>query len=166
MAAQINARFPGSLPALVLAVEHHEPDSIYEHYRAADLCMVTSLHDGMNLVAKEFVSAREDERGVLILSQFTGAARELPEAIVVNPYDTDQCAAAIHMALSMPAGEQRARMRLMRRLIRKFNVYRWAGRMLIDAAGMRRRIRLLERSGLPERWSRSARAYFAAEGGR
>jgi trehalose 6-phosphate synthase len=166
MAAQINARFPGSCPALVLAVEHHEPDSIYEYYRAADLCMVTSLHDGMNLVAKEFVSAREDERGVLILSQFTGAARELPEAIVVNPYDTDQCAAAIHVALAMPGSEQRARMRLMRRLIRKFNVYRWAGRMLIDAAGMRRRIRLLERTGIPERWSRSARAYFAADGGR
>src|SRR2546430_8785439 len=65
--------------------------------------MATSLHDGMNLVAKEFVSARDDERGVLILSQFTGAARELPEAIIVNPYDTDQCAAALQMALSMPA---------------------------------------------------------------
>src|SRR5439155_582613 len=104
-----------------------------------ELCMVSSLHDGMNLVAKEFVSSRDDERGVLILSQFTGAARELPEAIIVNPYDTDQCAAALHMALSMPPAGQRARIRLMRGLIQEFNVYRWAGRMLIDAVGMRRR---------------------------
>ncbi len=164
MAARINDRFPGAQPPIVLKVEHYQPAGIYEYYRAADLCMVTSLHDGMNLVAKEFVSARDDERGVLILSQFTGAARELPEAIVVNPYDTDQCAAAIHVALSMSGGEQRARLRLMRRFLRTFNVYRWAGRMLIDAAGMRRRIRLLERTGSPERWSRSARTYFVADG--
>ena len=111
--------------------------------------MVSSLHDGMNLVAKEFVASRDDERGVLVLSQFTGAARELPEAIIVNPYDTDQCAAALQMALTMPAGEQRARMRLMRGLVQEFNVYRWAGRMLIDAAGMRRRGRLLARSDAP-----------------
>jgi trehalose 6-phosphate synthase len=123
-------------------VEHQEPQDVYEYYRAADLCVVSSLHDGMNLVAKEFVSARDDERGVLILSQFTGAARELPEAIIVNPYDTDQCALALHQALEMPVGEQRARMRLMRGLVQEFNVFRWAGRMLIDAAGMRRRSRL------------------------
>jgi trehalose 6-phosphate synthase len=107
--------------------------------------MVTSLHDGMNLVAKEFVSARDDERGVLILSQFTGASRELPEALIVNPYDTDQCATALHVALSMTEADQRARMRLMRGLVREFNVYRWAGRMLLDAAHMRRRDRVLER---------------------
>jgi trehalose 6-phosphate synthase len=123
--------------------------------------MVTSLHDGMNLVAKEFVSSRDDERGALILSQFTGAARELPEALIVNPYDADQCAAALHLALTMPAGEQRARIRLMRGLIQEFNVYRWAGRMLIDAAGMRRRGRLLERSSTPERRSRRAARYEA-----
>ena len=70
---------------------------------------------------------------------------ELPEALIVNPYDTDQCAAALHMALTMPAPDQRARMRLMRGLIREFNVYRWAGRMLMEAAGMRRRERVLER---------------------
>jgi len=82
---------------------------------------------------------------VLILSQFTGASRELPEALIVNPYDTDQCAAALHLALTMPAPDQRARMRLMRGVIREFNVYRWAGRMLMEAAGMRRRERVLER---------------------
>ena len=162
MAARINERFAGAAhPPIVLLVEHHQPQAIYEYYRAAELCMVTSLHDGMNLVAKEFVSARDDERGVLILSQFTGAARELPEALIVNPYDTDQCTAALQTALVMPAGEQRARIRLMRGLIQEFNVYRWAGRMLIDAAGMRRRGRLLDRTATPERQSRRPAAHAA-----
>ena len=165
MAARINDRFASARhPAVVLQVEHHQPDEIYEYYRAAELCVVTSLHDGMNLVAKEFVSARDDERGVLILSQFTGAARELPEALIVNPYDTDQCATALHMVLSMPAGEQRARIRLMRGLIQDFNVFRWAGRMLIDAGSMRRRGRLLERAAAPDRSRRPAAAYRAGRG--
>src|ERR1051325_6524471 len=158
--ARTTARFAQPRPPpVVLKAEHHQPEDIYEYYRAAELCMVTSLHDGMNLVAKEFVSSRDDERGALILSQFTGAARELPEAIIVNPYDTDQCAAALHMALSMPAAEQRARMRLMRGLLQDFNVYRWAGRMLMDAAAMRRRGRLLERAARPERPSRRSPDY-------
>src|SRR5881296_630416 len=167
MAARINGRFAHvGHPPIVLKVEHHQPEAIYEYYRAAELCMVTSLHDGMNLVAKEFVSSRDDERGVLILSQFTGAARELPEAIIVNPYDTDQCAGALHMALSMPAGDQRARIRLMRGLIQGFNVYRWAGRMLIDAAGMRRHGRLLQRAATPVRsgGGRHSGAYQAGRG--
>jgi len=143
LATRINQRFPEARhPPIILKVEHHQPDQIFEYYRAADLCMVTSLHDGMNLVAKEFVSARDDERGVLILSLFTGAARELPEALMVNPYDTDQCAAALQQALSMTSAEQRTRMRLMRGLLQDFNVFRWAGRMLMDAAAMRRRGRL------------------------
>lgn len=143
LAESINARFGGQgPPPIILAVEHHEPVEVYEYYRAADLCFVSSLHDGMNLVAKEYVAARDDERGVLILSRFTGAARELPEALVVNPYDTDQCAFALNTALTMPLKTQRARMRLMRALVRDFNVYRWAGRMLIDAASMRRTGRL------------------------
>jgi trehalose 6-phosphate synthase len=154
MAAEINERFAGVRhPPIVLKVEHHQPQDIYEHYRAAELCMVTSLHDGMNLVAKEFVSARDDERGVLILSHFTGAARELPEAMIVNPYDTDECASALHLALTMTPAEQRARMRVMRGLIQEFNVFRWAGRMLLDAARMRRRGRLLERGRPPDRSS-------------
>ncbi len=163
LTSRINERFADARhPPIVLKVAHHQPPEIYEYYRAAELCMVTSLHDGMNLVAKEFVSSRDDERGVLILSQFTGAARELPEAIIVNPYDTDQCAAALHMALTMPAGEQRTRMRLMRGLIEGFNVYRWAGRMLIDAAGMRRRRRLLTRVAAPERSPHGSAAYEVA----
>jgi len=146
LAARINDRFGrGVPPPIILKVEHHEPREVYEYLRAAEFCFVSSLHDGMNLVAKEFVAARDDERGVLILSQFTGAARELPEALIVNPYDADQSAAALHLALTMPPTEQRDRMRLMRGLVSEFNVYRWAGRMLLDAATMRRRGRLLER---------------------
>jgi len=143
LATRINQRFPEALhPPIILKVEHHQPDQIFDYYRGSDICMVTSLHDGMNLVAKEFVSARDDERGVLILSLFTGAARELPEALIVNPYDTDQCAGALQLGLTMRSAEQRTRMRLMRGLLQDFNVFRWAGRMLMDAAGMRRRGRL------------------------
>jgi len=142
-ATRINARFgaPGYEP-IVLKIEHHDADQVYKYYRASDVCCVSSLHDGMNLVAKEFVAARDDERGVLVLSQFTGAARELSEALIVNPYDTEQCAAALSVALGMPPDEQRQRMRSMRSLIQEFNVYRWAGRMLLDAARMRNRRRV------------------------
>ncbi|MBE0624429.1 MAG: trehalose-6-phosphate synthase [Burkholderiales bacterium] len=151
MATRINGRFTRQgPPPIVLKVEHHEPREVYEYFRAADFCFVSSLHDGMNLVAKEFVAARDDDCGVLILSQFTGAARELPEALIVNPYDADQCAAALHLALTMPAEEQRDRMRLMRGLVAEFNVFRWAGRMLLDAAAMRRRDRLNVKTGRAE----------------
>jgi len=142
-ADEINARYPGARhPPIILLAEHHDPVAVYEYHRAADFCFVSSLHDGMNLVAKEFVAARDDEQGVLILSQFAGASRELPEALVVNPYDADQCAAALHLALTMSAEEQRERMRFMRGVVREFNVYRWAGRMLLDAAVMRQRSRM------------------------
>ena len=148
MATRINVRFARrGPPPIVLKVEHHEAREVYEYFRAADLCFVSSLHDGMNLVAKEYVAARDDDRGVLILSQFTGAARELPEALIVNPYDADECAAALHLALKMPGDEQRDRMRLMRGLVAEYNVFRWAGRMLLDAAAMRRRSRLVEKTG-------------------
>ncbi|TAK82146.1 MAG: trehalose-6-phosphate synthase [Betaproteobacteria bacterium] len=147
LAARINERFgrPGYQP-IALRIEHHDAAQVYELYRAADLCYVSSLHDGMNLVAKEFVAARDDEQGVLILSQFTGAARELSESLIVNPYDTEQSAAAMHMALIMSPDEQRPRMRSMRNLVQEFNVYRWAGRMLLDAARMRHRRRVLSRA--------------------
>jgi trehalose-6-phosphate synthase len=147
LAETINKRFgrDGYQP-IYLKIEHHEPPATYAYYRGADVCVVSSLHDGMNLVAKEFVSARDDEQGVLILSQFTGASHELPEALVVNPYDIDQCAAALHRALTMPPVEQRARMRNMRALIREFNVYRWAGRMLMDAARIRQRERVMRQA--------------------
>jgi trehalose 6-phosphate synthase len=104
---------------------------------------VTSLHDGMNLVAKEFIAARDDDCGVLILSQFTGAAREMHEALIVNPYNIEQSADALYHALTMPEGEQRERMRSMRSMVRNFNVYRWAGRMLLDAVRLRQRERIM-----------------------
>jgi trehalose 6-phosphate synthase len=143
MAERVNRRFgrAGYQP-IELRIEHYDAAQVYELYRAADLCYVSSLHDGMNLVAKEFVAARDDEQGVLILSQFTGAARELAEALIVNPYDIEQSAVAMHVALTMPAAERAARMRTMRHLVQEFNVYRWAGRMLLDAARMRHRRRV------------------------
>jgi trehalose-6-phosphate synthase len=148
LADRINQRFGSArYRPIVLLVEHHEPEQVYELYRAADLCYVSSLHDGMNLVAKEFIASRDDDQGVLILSQFTGAARELAEALIVNPYDIEQSAAALAVALHMGADEQRVRMRSMRHLVQEFNVYRWAGRMLLDAARMRHRRRVLARTG-------------------
>jgi trehalose 6-phosphate synthase len=139
----INRRFGTSTyQPTILKRSHHEPPTVFKYLRAADVCYVSSLDDGMNLVAKEFVAAREDERGVLVLSQFTGAARELTEALIVNPYDLDESARALFAALNMPADEQRARLRSMRAFVAEFNIYRWAGRMLRDAARLRRRDRL------------------------
>jgi trehalose 6-phosphate synthase len=113
--------------------EHVGPDVIYPLYRAAAGCVVSSLHDGMNLVAKEFISARDDEQGVLVLSRFTGAARELPDATLVNPFDVGKFAEALHLALTMPADEQRERMQRMRRQVIDHNIYRWAGMLLSEA---------------------------------
>ena len=127
-----------------LVVRHHEPSEVFELFRAADMCIVSSLHDGMNLVAKEFVAARDDEQGVLVLSSFTGASREMSEALIVNPYHAQEMAQAIETALSMPAQEQRERIRVMRQQVQERNVYRWAGRMLLDAAQVRQRQRILD----------------------
>jgi trehalose 6-phosphate synthase len=144
LVTRINERFgtaDGYQP-IVFGHAHHEPPAVFRYLRAADLCYVSSLHDGMNLVAKEFIAARDDERGVLVLSHFTGAASELTEALIVNPYDLDEASAALRTALQMPPAEQKARMRAMRSLIAEFNVYRWAGHMLRDAAMVRRRSKL------------------------
>jgi trehalose 6-phosphate synthase len=99
--------------------------------------MVTSLHDGMNLVAKEFVASRIDGEGALILSQFTGATRELRDAIIVNPYDTEQLGDAIREALEMKAEDRQTRMRHMRQMVREHNVYRWAGNLLTELSEIR-----------------------------
>ncbi|MET0593466.1 MAG: trehalose-6-phosphate synthase [Polyangiaceae bacterium] len=150
LAAEVNAKWAqGSYRPVVLLRAHHEPTTVFRFYRAAELCYVSSLHDGMNLVAKEFVAARDDEQGVLVLSQFTGAARDLTEALVVNPYDIRQAAGALCAALRMPSSEQRVRMQSMRRLVSEFNVYRWAGRMLVDAAELRRKERMSGRLSPP-----------------
>lgn len=138
VARRINDRYAaaGCQPVRLVA-QHQEPEQITRLFRAADVCLVTSLHDGMNLVCKEFVAARDDERGVLILSRFAGAARELSEALIVNPYHVEETADAIHQALTMPPAEQRERMAAMRMTVREFNVYRWAARMLADAGRFR-----------------------------
>jgi trehalose 6-phosphate synthase len=137
---EVNARYGDEKwRPIILSIRHHEPHEVYELYRAADHCVVSSLHDGMNLVAKEFVAARDDEQGVLILSTFAGASRELSEALIVNPYHTRDMSETIHRALTMDRDEQAARMRLMRALVRTRNVYCWAGQMILDAAQLRRR---------------------------
>jgi len=143
LAERINQRFGGpQYRPMHLLAQHHDVEAVVELYRAADICVVTSLHDGMNLVCKEFVAARDDERGVLILSRFAGAAREMPEALVVNPYHIEECADALQQALTMPEAEQRERMASLRMQVREYNVYRWAGRMLTDAGRWRLRERI------------------------
>jgi trehalose 6-phosphate synthase len=135
LAGQINGELgTGSWRPIVLLKGHHDHRNVWPFYRWADFCMVTALHDGMNLVAKEFVSVRDDDDGVLILSRFTGAARELSDALLVNPYDIDEMANAIREAVEMPPGERRSRMGRMRQTVREYNIYRWAGRLLAELA--------------------------------
>jgi trehalose-6-phosphate synthase len=135
---RINKRFQaGRWKPIVFLNKHHSHKEIARYYRAASVCLVTSLHDGMNLVAKEFVASREDERGVLILSTFTGAALELLDALLINPYDVQQLAGAIHRALEMSEAEQSARMHRLRSVVRENNIYRWAANLLSDLTEIR-----------------------------
>jgi len=135
---RINWRFQtGKWKPIVFLKKHCTHKEILRYYRAADLCLVTSLHDGMNLVAKEFVAARCDEQGVLLLSRFTGAARELLDAVLVNPYDVERTADAIRYALEMQPEERTARMQRMRKLVKEQNIYRWAGTLIGDLCGVR-----------------------------
>jgi trehalose-6-phosphate synthase len=132
-AGRINWRFQkDKWKPIVLLSRQHSHHEIQPYYKAADLCLVSSLHDGMNLVAKEFVAARNDESGVLILSIFTGAAHELRDALQVNPYDIDQMADAIRAALEMDPDEKQNRMKRMRRVIQEHNVYRWAANLIVE----------------------------------
>lgn len=137
-AERINRRFQtGSWRPIVLIKRAHSHKEILPYYRAASMCLVTSLHDGMNLVAKEFVASREDEGGVLVLSRFAGATHELRDALTVNPYDTGQIARAIRESLEMPPEERIGRMRRMRSTVREHNVYRWAGNLLSELCEIR-----------------------------
>lgn len=138
MVDKINWRFQtkGWKPIVFLKA-HHSHEEIYRFYRIADICMVTSLHDGMNLVAKEFVSTHRDEDGVLILSQFTGASRELKDAIIVNPYDIEEIAEAIYLSLTMEPQERSERMKRMQEIVRDNNIYRWAGNLITTLARLR-----------------------------
>jgi trehalose 6-phosphate synthase len=133
LAAHVNATHGTSTwqPIRILRA-HHGVEEIFAGYRAANVCVVSSLHDGMNLVAKEFVAARDDRLGVLILSPFTGAAREMPEALLVNPYATDAFAEALNTALTMPAAEQQRRMQRLRAQVAEHNIFRWAGLLLTE----------------------------------
>jgi trehalose 6-phosphate synthase len=137
-ANRINARFEsGRWKPIVLLQRHHSHEEIARFYRAASVCLVTSLHDGMNLVAKEFIAAREDNRGALILSSFTGAAQELRDALLVNPYDVDQLARSIHQALEMSEEQQGESMSHMRKIVLENNVYRWAANLISDVSEIR-----------------------------
>src|SRR5260370_35589324 len=137
-AERINARFQaGRWKPIVLLKRHHSHEEIARFYRAASLCMVTSLHDGMNLVAKEFVGCREDNQGVLILSTFAGAALELTDALLINPYDAKQLGVAIHRDLNIPPDDQAARMQHMLTSVREHNVYRSAANLLSDLTDIR-----------------------------
>jgi len=137
-AERINRRFQSKhWKPIVFLKRHHTHSEIEPFYRLSDLCLVTSLHDGMNLVAKEYVAARDDDGGSLILSCFTGASRELQDALIVNPYDTEELADAIHRAVAMDPRERRERMRRMRRVVKQHNIYRWAANLIAAVSEIR-----------------------------
>jgi trehalose 6-phosphate synthase len=132
-AQRINQRFQtGRSKPILLFSKRHEDDDIRKLFQASDMCLVTSFDDSMNLVAREFVTARDDEDGVLVLSQFAGPACELRDALVVNPYDVEQLAESLQTAIEMSPGERRSRMRHMRRIVREHNVYRRASELIRD----------------------------------
>ncbi len=135
---RINWRFKAKdWKAIVFLEKHHEHKEITKYYKIADACLVTSLHDGMNLVAKEFVAASDDHRGVLILSRFAGASRELKDALIVNPYDIEQMADAIYYSLVMPKEEVEERMGRMRQQIHENNIYKWAANLTEELMRLR-----------------------------
>jgi trehalose-6-phosphate synthase len=137
-AERINWRWQTSKwKPIVFLKRQHSHREIDRYYRTADLCVVSSLHDGMNLVAKEFLAARHDEQGVLVLSCFTGAARELADALIVNPYNIEQTAEAIRFGLEMDLDERRVRMQRMRKVVKEHNIYRWAGNLISDLSEVR-----------------------------
>ena len=135
---RINAKFKhnGWQPIVFEHVQYSH-EQLMKLYRLANVCLVTSLHDGMNLVAKEFVAARDDQAGVLVLSQFTGAARDLKGALIVNPYSAEETAEAVHKGLIMSPTEQHRRMKTMRSSVKDYNVYRWAAELIKAVAALR-----------------------------
>ncbi|MCE5347023.1 MAG: trehalose-6-phosphate synthase [Bacteroidales bacterium] len=136
-ANRINLRFKSkNWKAILLIKRHHSHEEIAPFYSSANFCMVSSLHDGMNLVAKEFVASRNQNDGALILSRFAGAFQELQGAIIINPYDIEKSADAIKQALEMSAEEQNNRMKQMRLVIVQHNIYSWAATLLRTMAGI------------------------------
>ncbi|MCM8789672.1 MAG: trehalose-6-phosphate synthase, partial [Candidatus Omnitrophica bacterium] len=130
---QINWKYStGSWKPIILVRRHLSFKELIAFYRLGDVCIVSSLHDGMNLVAKEFVSSRSDETGALILSQFTGASRELSDAVLVNPYDCQQFSESMFQALNFSEEECRKKMVKLRNIVRQNNIYRWTGKVLSE----------------------------------
>lgn len=128
---RINAKFKTkNWQPIVLIKEHHSHEKLAPLFKNANVCMVTSLHDGMNLVAKEYIASRDKEDGVLILSQFTGAVRDLKGALIVNPYSAEETSEAINISLNMPLSEQQKRMKKMRDSIKNYNIYRWSAEFI------------------------------------
>ena len=133
-AERVNQRFGGGPPPILLLPTRHDQAAVIRFMRAADVCYVGSLHDGMNLVSKEFVAARADEQGVLVLSAGAGSSHELRDALIVNPGDTEQVARTLAAAIDMPALQQRYRMRRLRRTVEAWDARRWAAQLLADAS--------------------------------
>ena len=130
-AQRINEKFgTHAWKPVVLEEKSYSHAELRQLYQLADVCVVTSLHDGMNLVAKEYVAARNNETGVLVLSQFAGASRDLKGALIVNPYSAEETSAALHTALTMPKAEQHRRMKTMRASVRDYNIYRWSAELI------------------------------------
>jgi trehalose 6-phosphate synthase len=118
----------------MLQLRHFEPDDVRRAYAMADLAIITPLHDGMNLVAKEYVASCSDQRGALVLSIFAGAAKELEGALLVNPYDASEVAATIHKAINMSETEMRERMQRMRAVLENRTIFDWSAALLRDLA--------------------------------
>jgi len=130
----------GEWKPIVYLKRHFAPEEIQPYYELADLCVVSSLHDGMNLVAKEYVSSKTDGKGMLVLSCFTGAARELTDAVLINPYSIEEFADAVKIAIEMPEEEKTRRMNNMRKTVAENNIYRWAGSIIGDLVGMKKSV--------------------------
>jgi len=155
-AERINWRFQsGNWKPIIYLKRQHSHQEVQQFYRAADVCLVTSLHDGMNLVAKEFVAARDDEQGMLILSRFAGASRELRDAVLINPYDIEQTAEAIRQSLEMESAEKSSRMQRMRAVLKDKNVYRWAADLISTLC----EVRPEQRESTPEATVRESAAF-------
>jgi len=134
-----NGKFPGrSWKPIIYLKRHFSAEEIKPYYMLADICIVSSLHDGMNLVAKEYVSAKTDLKGALILSRFTGASRELGDAIQINPYSIEEFAEAIRLAIEMPQAEKEQRMEKMRKVVKEYNVYRWAADIIGELTALKK----------------------------
>jgi trehalose 6-phosphate synthase len=128
----------GAWQPIIYLNRHFSPAEIKPYYALADLCVVSSLHDGMNLVAKEYVTAKRGSGGMLVLSRFTGASRELADAVLVNPYSIEEFADALRAAIEMPREEKRRRMEAMRGTIAENNVYRWAANIITELVALRK----------------------------